>query len=333
MIGHSWAEDILRRAVQRGAVRHAYLLTGEDALGKRTLALRFSQALQCGSSPEPGGFCGECRDCALMRSQSHPDLHFISGDASGGSIGVDDIRALQHHLALTPYQAQWRVALLDQFQRATHSAQNALLKTLEEPPDRVILMIVARDEAGLLPTVVSRCEHLHLRPLPVEDLRLALVELGLPPERAELLANIAGGRPGKALGYHSSPDLLKRREAHLNEHFQLLSGDRNERFRYVDAFLREVAAGEGRAQVRLAAANLVQRWMGIWRDALIWGLDQAGGISNVDQLDSLSVLRDSIDTEVAYEALRSMEDALEALGRNANVRLALESLLLDLPRI
>jgi DNA polymerase-3 subunit delta' len=223
--------------------------------------------------------------------------------------------------------------LLDQFEDATHSAQNALLKTLEEPPDRVILMVIARDEAGLLPTVVSRCEHLHLRPLPMEDLRSAIIDLGGEQERAELLARIAGGRPGRALEYLSSPELLQQREAKLNAHFRLLSDNRNERFRYVDSFIREVTEADGRAQTRPAAANLVEVWMGLWRDALLCGLGQEEGVSNVDQLDSLRKLGVSVDTGVAHGALKVMEATLDALRRNANVRLALERLLLELPRI
>jgi len=130
------------------------------------------------------------------RKMQHPDLDILQADQSTGQLKVDQIRELQHHLALSPYEARYRIALLLNFERANPNAANALLKTLEEPPDQVILILTADSPENLLPTIVSRCEVIRLRPLSYELLASQLVRnLGVDPERAEILAHVSNGMP------------------------------------------------------------------------------------------------------------------------------------------
>jgi DNA polymerase-3 subunit delta' len=333
MIGHHWAVEILRLSIERGALRHAYLFTGEDQLGKRTLARRFAQAVECMRPPGPGGFCGRCRACERIEDGSYPDLHYVSAPDPGGSLGIDQIRALQSRLALAPFEGDWCVALLDRFQEATLSAQNALLKTLEEPPDRVLILVCARNEGDLLPTVTSRCEHVSLRPLPVDELRAALSDLGESEAQADLIARLSGGRPGRALEFLANPELLKVRDEQVNEHFQLLSDTRTERIRYVNAFMRGLPGGASPSAARAEAANLVSLWVSIWRDVMLRFYGQRKSICNMDRDSELGRLQGAVDIGQVEAALHAMERTLDALGKNANTRLALETLMLDLPRV
>jgi DNA polymerase III delta prime subunit len=156
ILGHAWAIDLLRRHIRAGGVRHAYLFTGPDQVGKRTLAVAFAQALTCPEVPEPGEACGRCRTCETMRAGTHPDLSIVRLVPGDSEIKIDQVRELQRQLALTPRQAARRVALLVDFDAANESAQNALLKTLEEPAEKVVLLLTAGSSAGLLP----RCFHL-----------------------------------------------------------------------------------------------------------------------------------------------------------------------------
>lgn len=333
MIGHHWAVETLRLSILRDALRHAYLFTGEDQLGKRTLARRFAQAVECLSPPRKGEFCGRCRACERIEAGSYPDLHYVAAPDPGGSLGIDQIRALQMRLALAPYEGDWRVALLDRFQEATLSAQNALLKTLEEPPDRVLILVCARDEAELLPTVISRCEHISLRPLPVDELRDALGGFGESEARADLIARLSGGRPGRALDFHAAPEILELRNDRLNEHFQLLSDTRTERIRYVNTFVRGLSDAASPSAARAEAANLVSLWVGIWRDVMLRLYGQGNSICNVDRDAELATMQAAVDIDQVEGALLAMERTLDALHKNANTRLALETLMLDLPRI
>ena len=178
LIGHEWAEKILRQHLISGDVHHAYLFTGAPGVGRRSLALEFARALNCANPPTPGEACGVCSICKHIALMQQADLHIVAPETNGGMIKVDQIRDLQRSLILTPYEAKYRIALLLNFQRANANAQNALLKTLEEAPRKVILLLTADSTESLLPTISSRCEILRLRPTSIETLTSASYRTG-----------------------------------------------------------------------------------------------------------------------------------------------------------
>src|SRR5687767_3523231 len=134
MLGHEWAVDMLYQHVARGEARHAYLFCGPPGLGRRTLALRFAQALNCETPIAAGIPCRECRNCKQIEAMRHPDMNVVQAEAEGGTLKVDQVREVQRALSLKPYQSKHRVALFLRFQEANDNAANALLKTLEEAP-------------------------------------------------------------------------------------------------------------------------------------------------------------------------------------------------------
>jgi len=172
LLGHEWAVELLAGHLRRGEARHAYLLCGPAGIGRRTLALRFAQALNCPQPSPSGQACmrAECRSCRQWMVMQHPDLSLLQPANLGDTIKVDELRGTLAPLSLTPYEAPHRVALLLDFESATDGAQNALLKTLEEAPPSVVLLLTADAPESLLPTVVSRCEVLRLRPVSTERL-------------------------------------------------------------------------------------------------------------------------------------------------------------------
>ncbi len=198
MTGHEWAEQLLRQHLATGKARQAYLFLGAEGVGKRTLALRLAQALLCTAPPEPGAWCGSCRACRGVPRQQCSDLHTILVEEDRSQIRVDQIRELQRQLVLAPLESRCRVALLPDFDQANEEAQNALLKTLEEPSSQAVLLLTAESGDQLLPTILSRCEVLGLKPVPAAAISAALVGRGAAPDQAALLAALAGGRPGMA---------------------------------------------------------------------------------------------------------------------------------------
>ena len=223
ILGHEWAVDMLRQHAARGDVRHAYLFCGPPGLGRRTLALRLAQALNCEKPIAAGVPCQTCRDCKQIENMQHPDLNVIEPaiidpddrkeliPALNGEIRISQIRDLQRTFNLKPYQSKYRAALFLRFEKANDNAANALLKTLEEAPAHAILLLTADAPEQLLPTIVSRCEILRLRPLPIEAIEADLIERGLDTERARLLAHISGGRPGYARRMLEDETLLEKR--------------------------------------------------------------------------------------------------------------------------
>ena len=314
--------SLLKEHIAQGGLRHAYLLTGPQGVGRRTLALRMAQALNCLQPPTPGEPCGTCRICKQIGRMEHPDLAVEQAEQVGGILKVDQIRDLQRSLSLAPYDARYRVALLLRFEEANPNAANALLKTLEEPPPQVIMMVTADSPESLLPTIVSRCEVVRLRPLPLEQVRQDLQRnWGLPEEEAKLLAHISGGRPGYALHLHQEPERMAQRISWLEEHNQMLSANRVQRFAYAETLAKD--------KDTLRSVLLV--WISLWRDVLLCAAGSSSPLANLDRADEIGVIADRFGVEAAHQTIARLEHTLDLLDRNANTRLTAEVMLLDLP--
>lgn len=330
VLGHEWVVDLLRQHVSQERLRHAYLLTGPQGVGRRTLALRLAQAVNCLQPPMPGQPCAACRACTQIARQQHPDLALVQAEQIGGVLKVDQVRELQHSLALAPYEARYRVALLLRFEEAHLSAANALLKTLEEPPPKALLILTAESAESLLPTIVSRCEVLRLRPLSLESAAHGLqVRWALTPERARLLAHISGGRPGYAISLHEQPEQWEQRQAWLDDHRRLLAASRVERF----AFAEEMTKDKVKDKMRDNLLQMLQVWLSLWRDVLLRASGAAAPAANLDREAEIAHLAGRVGLSGAHKIIGVLERTQELIEHNVNPRLAVEVLLLDLPQI
>jgi len=328
IFGHDWAVNLLKTHAGGNKLRHAYLFVGPEGIGKRTLALRFAQAINCTQAPTPGMFCGICRDCRQTFSMGYPDLSLVVPQEGHKDIRIDQVRSLQHSLALAPYAASYRIALLPDFHHVTEQAENALLKTLEEPPDRVILLLTALAPEGLLPTIVSRCEVIRLRPVSIAKTQGFLeIERELPPEKANLIAHLSGGRIGAALRLAEDPAALSRREGELGAFFDALSARRYERFAYAERLNKE--SGRDRQKIR----DTLLLWLSFWRDIFIRSSGSEIDLVNVDLLPQIDHAAGRLKVNEARELVIQHENALQQLDLYANVRLLLEALMLKWPSL
>jgi DNA polymerase-3 subunit delta' len=254
----------------------------------------------------------------------HPDLAVVEAEREGETLKIDQIRALQHTLSLAPYEARYRVALVLRFEEAHVSAANAMLKTLEEPPSQVVVILTARSAESLLPTIVSRAEVIRLRSLSIDETAKGLQAVrGVPRQLAESLAHFSDGRPGFAIRLYENPGLLEQRGAWLNDLLSLLSTSRRERF----AFARDMVENKESMQAQL------QVWLTFWRDILICISGMSQTVTNLDYSAQIQQLADETNLSRALSQVKALERTMEQLERNVNPRLALEVLLMDLPRI
>jgi DNA polymerase-3 subunit delta' len=327
LIGHEWAVGMLRQHLKNDALRNAYLFCGSPGLGRRTLALRLTQALNCLEPLGPDQPCGKCRSCRQVENMQYPDLTVVQADKTGGTLKVEQVRSLRQSLVLKPYQGSHRVALFLRFQEANANAANALLKTLEEAPSHVVLILTADAPELLLPTIVSRCEILRLRPLPVEQLETVLKKRGADADSAHLLAHISGGRPGYALNLMQNRADLEFRTRRLDDLRTLLGSNRRGRFAFAEKLTDR--RSEGRERLR----DTLLLWLAFWRDVLLTVTGQSDSIANVDRAAEIEELARRFTLHQAHSLVESAQGSLDKLDRNVNSRLLVEVLLMDWPKI
>ncbi len=323
LTGHHWAVDMLQKHIVRETTRHAYLFAGPPGLGRRTLALRFAQALNCPTPLESGVPCGTCRDCKQIESMKHADLSVVESESEGGILKVDQIREARKLLTLKPYQSKYRVALFLRFHEANDNAANALLKTLEEAPSYAVLILTADNPEQLLPTIVSRCEVLRLRPLSVEEVQRELENRGLENSRAKLIAHISGGRMGYAIRLIENDSLLDQRDERLNDLLSLLPASRVEKFSYADKLAKD----------KDAMRQTILFWLSYWRDVMLRTAQAETPLVNVDRNLEIEDIASRMDLSASRRIVSGLEYALNKMDRNVNSRMLAEVLLMDLPKV
>jgi len=317
VVGHEWAVELLEHSLANGRTAHAYLLLGLPQIGKTTLALNFAQALNCLGEEKP---CGQCRSCLKIAHGNHPDVRVI--EAVNGTIKIDQMRAMQREVALSPHEGRWKVYIIPQMERATTEAANCLLKTLEEPPAQVILVLTASDSDQLLPTIISRCQVLNLRPPSTSLVQKALEERwGVDPQRAKLLAGLSGGRLGWAVRASEDGALLRKREKRLDEMIALMGQGRVERLRYAQQL------GQNPDSLR----EVLDLWLSWWRDLLLIKGSSSKEVTNVDREATLRSQARGYSLIQVRDFVKALRAAVWQLEHNANTRLTLEVLMLSLP--
>lgn len=215
IVGQKQLKEQMMNSIEQGKISHAYLLYGENRAGKEFVADIFAQALQCEESGvEP---CGVCHSCRLAAAHMHPDILYVLHDKPG-SIGVDDIRyRINDTVQIKPYQGKYKIYIVPEADLMTPQAQNALLKTIEEPPAYVVIILLTSDKDKMLPTIHSRCVPMDLRPVSDGEMRKYLMEtLKVPDYRAEMCIAFARGNVGRAKALASSEDFDKIRHSVLS---------------------------------------------------------------------------------------------------------------------
>ena len=320
--GHDWAVDYLRKGMLNDRIRHAYLIVGTSAIGKMTLAKAFAMALNCLEDDPAQRPCGVCRSCKRILSGSHMDVLYSETDERSGQMRIDAIRAITNQLAMKPYEGRYRVAIMEDFDHAQPRAQDALLKTLEEPPPYAVLILLATALEPILPTITSRSQVVYLRPVPADVIKQVLVEqYQLPDDEAILLARFSGGRIGWAIAAAQNPDILSQRTDALELLEQVIKMNRAERFN-----LANDLAGDKQALV-----TLLELWQTYWRDLLLQTQGASVRLANVDHEVNIQQLAYTITPEAALAALKATRELIRQLNWNVNTRLALEVMLLAYP--
>jgi DNA polymerase-3 subunit delta' len=301
-------------------------------VGKLTLALNLAQALNCEAQDPP---CGECQACRRIGTGKHADVQVIglANDQNLAGrlrteISIDQIRELQHAVSLPPYEGKKKVFIIDGAEYLNSEAANCLLKTLEEPPPYVLLILLAVNDRVLLPTIVSRCQRIELGSLSGDVAERALLERGgIAPEKARVLARICGGGIGWAFSACADDSLLQARSERVAELLHLITANLEERFDYA----AQLAAQFGRN--RKAVMEVLDLWLSLWHDLLFVRAGCADLVTNIDCQERIFQQAQGYSLKQIVNFMGSLRTARWQLEQNANARLALEVLMLDIPNM
>ena len=335
VVGHVRLIDLLSRSVAGGTLPPSLLFAGPAGIGKHLTALAVAQALNC--IQKASGFrvqgsgttdaCGTCAACTRIARGVHPDVLFVApGDS--GAIKIDQVRDIVDRAQYRPFEGRRRVVVIDEADALVQPAQNALLKTLEEPtPSSVFILVTARPDM-LLPTVISRCPQLRFRPLSAADIATALMARGRSETEARAVAATADGSLGQAL-QASAGDLVESRD--LAQRVLAQAAAQHDPARRIDAAKELVARPPSGVSERGQLATHLRAMAVLLRDVevLATGADDRA-LANADVRPALERLTNTYRGERGTRAFAAVDRALFALERNAGVKLVADWLVLQL---
>ena len=318
IVGQEHLKEQLQKTIKEGNVSHAYLLNGELRSGKEFIAKIFAAALQCESNADAP--CQTCQSCVKAFSGNHPDIIFVSHEKPN-TIGVEDIRTqINNDIMIKPYQGPYKIYIMNEAEKMTVQAQNALLKTLEEPPAYAVILLLTTSVEEMLPTIVSRCVNLSMKPVPDRVLKEFLMkEMRVPDYKADLSVAFARGNLGRAKVMVSNEDFDKVRE----EAVTLL--------KYID----EMEIGEVVAAIRKIGEykfdindylDIISIW---YRDVLMFkATNDVNGLIFKNEIQYIK----KVAKKSSYEGIENIIDALEKakarLRANVKFDLTMELLLM-----
>ena len=318
--GQEQIKEHLQNALSTGKISHAYIINGEKSSGKEFIAKVFAMALQC--EAEGDRPCQECRSCRQALSGNHPDIIRVVHEKPN-TISVDDIRAqVNGDVAIKPYSGKYKVYILNEAEKMTAQAQNALLKTLEEPPEYAVIMLLTSNLNALLPTILSRCVVLDMKPVPDEIVRRYLCsQLQVPDYKAEVCVAFARGNIGKAKALATSEDFEKVKAEALSLLKYIQEMDLNE----------IIAAVKKITEYKLEVSDYLDICVIWYRDALLF--KATSDVNHLIFREELQALRRTAQRS-SYEGIENIIKALDTakkrLDANVNFELVMEMLMLTI---
>ncbi len=320
VVGHRDIIQYIKGAIQQNKVSHAYILNGPRGSGKKLLANLFAMTLQCESrQPEP---CGECRSCIQTNNGNQPDIITVKHEKPA-SISVDDVRTqINGDIMIKPYSSPYKIYIVPEADLMTVQAQNAILKTIEEPPEYAVIFLLTENADSLLPTIRSRCVMLKLRNIKDKLVKKYLMEqMQVPDYQADLCAAFAQGNIGRAIMLAKS------------EHFNEIKENAIQLMKYIDEMeLHEiVAAIKEISKYKLEVTDYLDI-MTIWyRDVLLYkATKDVGSLVFGDQLKYIKQKASKSSYEGLETIIESIEKAKVRIKANVNFDLLMEMLLLTI---
>lgn len=319
LVGNERIKRLLQRAVTEGRISQGLIFAGQRGVGKHQFALALAQAINC-ENPKNGDACNKCLSCRKISSHEHPDVHTISPD--GQFIKIGQMRELSQEAQYRPYEGRRRVYIIDDAERLREEAANSILKTLEEPPESSLILLVTSKPYALLETIRSRCQMLSFAPLTSTELEIYLkANYKRPAEETRMLARLARGSIGRTLEIDLG--VYREKRAMMLELIEALAITR-------DAVkLLSAAEHLGRKLEKDEFENHLDVLVVLLADLFHLKLGEpADSLTNSDIAPRLERIADALTLEQIIEWVGKIEQVLQSLARNVNRQLAMEAMLM-----
>ena len=317
IIGQSTLIRRLKSIMDSGRIVHSYIFTGPTGAGKKTISNYFAKMLQCQGMDKP---CNTCKSCRQVESSNHPDI--IRIESQSNVIRVDSIRELRKDISIKPFQSQRKIYIIEKGDTMNQQAQNALLKTLEEPPKHAIIIILVENLASLLPTIVSRCQIIRIPPLSTQEIgEIIKSRVEVTHDKALVFAKLAQGNPGRGLELALSEEYQQMRDESLELLMKLAKSSTAQAMECVDYFL-------DKRDNAIEILDMIELWL---RDVLVLkqgNLRQI--IVNIDKISYLEDLANSFTSRNIQCIIDNIEKSKRMLASHANFQLTIENLLMKI---
>lgn len=312
VIGHDQQKKFLSALVKSGNIPHALIFSGPEKIGKKTIALEFVKSIFCQNKNLANKICDNCYPCRAINDLVFPDLAYIASEEDGKEIKIDQIWNLTEKLSLKSYDNYYKIGIIDQAHLMNLYAQNALLKTLEEPKGKTVLILITAHPEMLLPTIRSRAQNLKFGAVAKQDIEKYLISLGASEETAKEITILSFGQIGRAIEFYQNPELKKEFLKNLDEIEALCSAEFSDRFNYAKKIVDDAETIE-------ALMQKMEIWERFFRREMLIKI-----FSKKTKFPARSVT----DLKNIVKSIEKLKYLISAT--NVNKRLALENFLLNL---
>jgi len=332
-VGLEKISQFLQKNLANNKLAHAYLFVGKEHIGKNFLAREFSKTILCQDYHEQNqnkaeSFpCNQCVFCSQFDKGIHPDVYFLKKEEDKKNITVEQVREMQKILYLTSFLNSYKIVLVEKAEELSEGAQNALLKILEEPRPKTILILIANNSNSILPTITSRCRVIKFQPVASEKIFHHLLGLGASREQARLFSALVFGQIGLAINFYDNPDFYQNYLEQTKQFIRLWGDNLAVRFKTVDNLLTNSFTP---LEKQTVINQNLENWQLLLRDILLVQNNLGHLISNLHFQKETENLAKEIKAVKIIELQKNINQVKKFLNYNINPRLAVENLVINL---
>lgn len=340
IVGHKNITDFLELSIINDKLAHAYLFYGPKQLGKQTLVKKFVQSLMCYTAKQNGSKynfeptkaniqipCNECVHCRQIQKNIHVDVTELKREKDKKYITIEQIRELEEKLSVYSFFKVYKIVIIKNVEDLHLSAANALLKTLEEPTKRTVIILTANKIKNIPKTILSRVQKINFLPVAKKEIYNYLIKQDIDRSQAINLSNISNGRTGRAISFLHNPEMWHAYSNQLNVFLSLIQANRVSKIKFAEKFLGAKDFLVNKINILTPVLNL---WQLILRDLMLSKLQQDDKIINTIEKDKINLLAQKFSLLKLVDLQKNIEKTKNLLSLNVNPRLVLENLLLQI---